>query len=203
MTFELLIDTCRPGTLDDALKSLDLEGQMADKQAREKLEAAWTTEFGEADQVISLWRLPDHEISAGQTSPAQSMGHAGTSDLVRKTRRLQLEMPFDKQFTGGHFYDYRTYTLHPGARDIFMGHMRKVLPVRTRHSRNVGVWTPLDGNRDQIIHLWAYRDLADRARARAAAWQEPAWQAYLAHIFPLVLRMQNAMLVPAPFSPMQ
>jgi len=77
------------------------------------------------------------------------------------------------------------------------------LPVRTQYSRNVGVWTPVDGNSDQIIHIWAYRDLADRARARAGAWQEPEWHSYLDHIFPLIRQMQNALLMPVKFSAMQ
>ncbi len=196
MRFELWTDTCAPGTVPAAVAAL---GAGAAAAAPKRLEALWNTEFGETDQVISLWSIADESGAPAGVDPALPAGLA----ITRQIRPMQLELPYDREFTGGHIYDFRFYTLRPGARDAFMAEMRAVLPVRKRHSSNVGVWTPLAGNPDQVLHIWAYRDLADRNRARAAAWAEPAWQRYLQAVFPLLVRMQTALLVPAPASPMQ
>jgi hypothetical protein len=203
MSFELLIDICPPGTMDKTLDQLSEMHKLALASGNINAEAIWTTEFGEADQVISLWRLPNKTASHDRIETTHLCPPPSTDKHIRISRRLQLEFPFDNQFAGGHFYDFRTYTLYTGMRENFLKHMKKAMPVRTRHSRNVGVWTPVDGNTDQIIHVWAYRDLADRARARAGAWQEPEWRSYLDHIFPLIRQMQNALLMPVKFSPMQ
>ena len=45
--------------------------------------------------------------------------------------------------------DLRTYTLVPG-----------------KQARNVGVWQTGMGQLDEAVHLWAYRDLGDRAAVR-------------------------------------
>jgi len=197
--FELWTDTCAPGTTDAAVDALAAD---ASATGAMRLEAVWNTEFGETDQVLSLWSAPvttTATSTAGAVAPVIAPG----ASFSREKLGLHLELPFDRNFAGGHFYDLRMYTLRPGARDAFMSHMRAALPVRKKHSRNVGVWTPLTGYPDRIFHIWAYRDLADRNRARSKAWQEPDWQQYLEQIFPLTLRMQTALLVPASLSPMQ
>ena len=203
MSFELLIDICPPGTMDKTLEHLSEMQKVASTLGNITAEAIWTTEFGEADQVISLWRLSDKTTSHDRIETSHLRPSPSIDKHIRISRRLKLEFPFDNQFVDGHFYDFRTYTLYPGMREKFLKHMQKALPVRTQYSRNVGVWTPVDGNSDQIIHIWAYRDLADRARARAGAWQEPDWRSYLDHIFPLIRQMQNALLMPVKFSAMQ
>jgi len=51
--------------------------------------------------------------------------------------------------------------------------------------------------------MWVYRDLNDRAAARAKMAQEPEWQAFLAKAMPLLANMQSIVLIPAAFSPMR
>jgi len=195
MRYVLWTLVCAPGANARGLAALE---EAARGAAPWRLVAAWNTEFGETGEILALWNLAD-DAAADAHGPA----FPATPQVQLERVPLEAEFPCDFDFTGGHLYDFRCYTLAPGARDAFLEHMRAALPARKRHSRNVGVWTPSAGNRDQIIHIWAYRDLAERDRARGAAWQEPAWLAYLEHIFPLTRRMRTALLVPAPFSPMQ
>lgn len=202
MKFELTIDLCQPGTMGLALSALESAAGAAGAAHGLKLEASWQTEFGAADEVVSLWSAAGAD-SADAPEAARFLSTPLTASSTRQHKPLSLEMPFDNDFKGGHIYDFRHYRLKQGARETFLQHMGQALPVRKRHSRNVGVWTPRAGERDQVIHVWAYQDLSDRDRARRDAWQEDLWQAYLAQIFPLTERMQNALLVPAPFSPMQ
>jgi hypothetical protein len=51
--------------------------------------------------------------------------------------------------------------------------------------------------------MWVYRDLNDRAAARAKMATEPDWQTFLGKALPLLASMQAIVLIPASFSPMR
>ena len=53
----------------------------------------------------------------------------------------------------------------------------------------------------QVVHMWAYRDLADRAERRSRLLSDPRWRAYAAKVQPLLVGQENKILVPTPFSP--
>lgn len=65
----------------------------------------------------------------------------------------------------------------------------------------VGYFTTEFGPLNQVVHLWAYASLEDRAKRRAKLLSDPSWTAYAAKVQPLVLWQENKILVPAPFSP--
>lgn len=65
----------------------------------------------------------------------------------------------------------------------------------------VGYFTTELGALNQVVHLWAYEDLADRAARRARLLSNPDWKTYAAKVQPLVLSQENKILLPAPFSP--
>ena len=65
----------------------------------------------------------------------------------------------------------------------------------------VGYFTSEIGTLNQIVHLWAYEDLADRAARRSTLLSNPEWKAYSAKVVPLLLTQENKILMPAPFSP--
>jgi hypothetical protein len=59
------------------------------------------------------------------------------------------------------------------------------------------------GQLNEAVHMWAYRDLTERAAVRAKAIADPEWQAFLGRATPLLLDMKSIILVPAPSSPMK
>ncbi|SDY20640.1 NIPSNAP family protein [Delftia lacustris] len=63
----------------------------------------------------------------------------------------------------------------------------------------VGYYTSDSGPLNQIVHLWAYTDLNERAERRARLLAEPRWQAYVARMLPLLQSQESKLLVPAPF----
>lgn len=65
----------------------------------------------------------------------------------------------------------------------------------------VGYFSTEFGPLNQIVHLWAYRDLADREARRRRLAAHPGWQAYVAKIRPWVTNQENKLLIPAGFSP--
>ena len=55
------------------------------------------------------------------------------------------------------------------------------------------------GQLNQVVHMWRYSDLNDRAARRAALAADPGWAEYLAQGAPLIQHMENKILSPAPF----
>jgi NIPSNAP protein len=77
------------------------------------------------------------------------------------------------------------------------------MPVREKYSKNVGVFQTEVAQLNEVVHLWAYRDLNDRAAVRAKTLQDPEWQAFLAKTTPLLVQMHSVALTPVPASPMK
>ena len=99
----------------------------------------------------------------------------------------------------------RIYTLHPGKVPEYMKHYENEgLAVQTRHlPRMVGYFTTEIGPLNQVVHMWGYDSLDQRAERRAALGDDPAWQAYVAKIRPLIITQESKILLPMPWSPIK
>ena len=71
--------------------------------------------------------------------------------------------------------DHRTYELQPGRlREFLALYEREALPVQQKHLGNfVSFFTTEIGNVNEIVHIWVYEDLANRAKRRAAMAADP------------------------------
>ncbi len=74
-------------------------------------------------------------------------------------------------------YDYRVYTLNPGATPAYMAGVRELgLPIRQRHGVTLSGWYRSDiGDLNQVVHIWGYNDLAHMQEAKAAVHADPDW----------------------------
>ncbi|MCC7048034.1 MAG: NIPSNAP family protein [Alphaproteobacteria bacterium] len=101
--------------------------------------------------------------------------------------------------------DERTYTLYPGkVAELFKLYEAEGMPVQTRIlGRMIGFFQTEIGTLNQIVHLWAYDSFEERQRRRTALFQDQQWLAYMAKARPLLMKMENRILVPAPFSPIR
>lgn len=97
----------------------------------------------------------------------------------------------------------RSYTTHPGkALEYIRRYEEEGLAIqRPILGHLVGYFTSEIGALNQVVHLWAYQDLADRAARRAKLLADPRWKLYAAKVVPLLLTQENRIFVPAPFSP--
>lgn len=97
--------------------------------------------------------------------------------------------------------EQRTYTTHPGKwRDYLALYQAEGLAVQQRIlGRMVGYYTSESGPLNQIVHLWAYTDLNERAQRRAGLMADPQWQAYVAKMLPMLQGQESKFLTPAPF----
>ena len=92
-------------------------------------------------------------------------------------------------------YELRTYTLKPGAVPEYEGHFAEALPVRLKYSPLVAFWHVEIGPLNQVLHLWRYDSLQERADVRAAAAKDPSG------VWPpkgldLIVSMENDILIP-------
>jgi hypothetical protein len=77
------------------------------------------------------------------------------------------------------------------------------MPVRENYSKNVGLWQTQIGQLDEVVHMWVYRDLNDRAAVRAKVKEDQEWQAFLAKGNALLLEMKSVVLNPTANSAMK
>lgn len=79
-------------------------------------------------------------------------------------------------------YDHRTYTVRPGTMPKQMALYKEYgYAPQTRHlGQPVLHATTEVGNINIFVHVWAYKDVAERAEKRAAMAADPDWQLYVA-----------------------
>ncbi len=102
--------------------------------------------------------------------------------------------------------DMRIYTIKPALVGEFLELYREhAWPLHQKYlGRCLGWYTGLEGELNQVVHMWAYDSQADRERRRAEMNKDPAWQDYLKKLgqSQLVLHTQNRFLAPTAFSPL-
>ena len=99
----------------------------------------------------------------------------------------------------GSIYEIRTYTVRAGTIQEMVKTWGGYLEERLKLSPLAAVWYSELGPLNQFIHIWPYKDLADRDRVRAesmklSTWPPPSRQ--------FLVKQENCIAVPASFSPL-
>jgi hypothetical protein len=211
MIHELRTYTLQPGKQGEYLKLSADVGRKIRGDNYGKLEGFWTTEFGTLNQAVHLWAYPDL-VERDRLREALSKNEEWTKGYIPQIRSLLLaqenkilsvQLPFKPPATGGNVYELRTYRAFVGRAGEWLGHFKAIMPVREKYSKNVGLWQTEAGQLNEVVHLWAYRDLNDRAATRGKVLQDPEWQTFLGKSAPLLVEMKSVVLMPAAHSPMQ
>lgn len=102
-------------------------------------------------------------------------------------------------------YEMRTYRLRVGAVAAYLKLvLEEGITVQTSHlGQLVGYFFTEIGPLNEIVHIWAYADLNDRAARRAKLAADPRWQEFLPRLQALIETMESKILVPSAFSPLQ
>jgi len=97
----------------------------------------------------------------------------------------------------------RIYTLQPGTVPLYLkAYAEEGLAIQQPILGHlIGYFHTDFGPLNQVVHLWAYDSHAERERRRKELFADPAWLEYIKKIRPYVLRQENKLLIPAPFSP--
>ena len=101
-------------------------------------------------------------------------------------------------------YEMRTYRLKTGSVPAYLKLVEEEgIEVQASHlGQLVGYFSSEIGELNQIVHVWAFQSLDDREARRAALAADPRWQVFLPKIQALIETMENKILKPARFSPL-
>lgn len=99
--------------------------------------------------------------------------------------------------------EQRTYTLQIGAASKYLElYEAEGLAIqRAILGRLVGYFSSDIGALHQIVHMWAYKDYAEREQRRQILNADPDWNTYVPKVRTLQIAQENKILIPAPFSP--
>jgi hypothetical protein len=94
--------------------------------------------------------------------------------------------------------EMRTYTLKPGNIPTFEERFGSALAIRQKFSKLAAFWHTEVGPLNQVIHVWPYDSLDQRASVRAEASKAEGWPPNTRE---LTLEQRSEIFLPAPFSP--
>ena len=214
MIYELRTYTLVPGSQAEYLRLHRDVGRGIRGDRYGKLEGAWTTEFGTLNQFVHLWSYPDlnerERLRQGLAKDEawlreyvpqiRPMLLAQENKILAAVEGVPLTPPAGDH---AHVYELRTYRLHVGRAGEWLSHFKTGLPARQKYSKIVGLWTTEVSQLNQVVHLWAYRDLNHRSEVRAKAPQDPEWKAFLGKGAPLLAHMESVVLLPTETSPLK
>jgi len=102
--------------------------------------------------------------------------------------------------------EQRTYDIDPGVpmQEFLQNYEQLGLPAQKEILEGfVGYFTTEFGTQNQVHHFWAFEDLEERRRRRAALAQDPRWQECISIVRPMIIRWNNVIMYPTSFSPMR
>lgn len=102
-------------------------------------------------------------------------------------------------------FEMRTYTMRPGVvADYLAFYDREGRAIHCGHLGDpVAWWFTEVGPLNQVIMVWRYENHADREARRERLAADPAWTAFAAKTGAYITTMENKILRPAFFSPLQ
>ncbi len=168
-------------------------------------------DVGTVNTLIHIWGYKDiadrqARRDAMAADPAWKAWLAqGQGRFASQENRIMKPAPFwpmPGQPSGSYgLVDYRLYTTFHGKAPEFMKvYETKGLATQLKHLGNCVGWYQADiGGLNQVLHMWGYKDAADRQTRRAAMAADPAWGEYLKAATPLLARMETQLLLNAPF----
>jgi hypothetical protein len=211
MIHELRTYTVRQMTLPKMINDSATVSRAIRKDDYGKLEGYWSTEIGPLNQVMHLWSYAD--LNERMRLRAE---------LAKNPRWTQEYLPLHKEILvrqevrfltpviapvapveTPNVYEFRRYRTIPGGVRPWVALIQKILPVREKYSRIVGLWITEAPEAHEACHIWAYKDLNHRAQVRAAAVADPDWQVFLKESAPLLDEMHSTIMLPAPHSPLK
>jgi hypothetical protein len=211
MIYELRTYTLQPGKQAEYLKLNNEVGRAVRGDDFGKLEGSWTTEFGTLNQFWHLWSYASFderdrlraELAKKDEWTKGYVPRIRPLILAQENKFLSPQLPLKPPTETGNVYELRWYRTHTGKAGEWLGHFKAIMPTREKYSKNVGLWQTEAGQLNEVVHLWAYRDLNHRAQVRADVLKDPAWQEFLGKTAPLLVEMKSIVLIPAPASPMK
>ncbi|GAM17173.1 hypothetical protein SAMD00019534_003480 [Acytostelium subglobosum LB1] len=92
-------------------------------------------------------------------------------------------------------YELRTYSISLENWNNFIALTQDHIHLRTKHSKLCGYWMSELGGINEVVHLWEYSSLDDRAKVRYNLRFDKEWnEKYMVNMKPYVLKQDNIVL---------
>jgi hypothetical protein len=95
-------------------------------------------------------------------------------------------------------YEIRTYQIAPGSLSEVEKRFGEAYEYRKKYSELTAFLHTEIGPLNEIVHIWGYRDLAERARIRAEAVKDPNWPPKIGEF---IRAMKSEIVTPFSFLP--
>lgn len=202
MIFEMRTYRLQPGTL--ATVEERFAKALAERVKVSPLGAFFHTEVGPLNQIIHIWPYDD----LAHRTRVRSENIPGWPPEIREfivemESKIVVAAPFSPAFTPrrlGNLYEIRSYTMQPGAAPTVIERWAERIEARTRLSPLAACGYTDLGPLNQWIHIWAYQDANERFRIREESRKDGNWPPATRGMF---VRQENALVVPASFSPLR
>ena len=205
MFIEMRTYTLRPGATA-AFEERFVEGLTARLQYS-NLGGLWRSEVGGLNQVVHIWPYESFAERERIGLAARKTGKwpPKTQEFtITQESKIIQPAPFSPPLEErelGNLYEFRTYTYRPGTMPTVLERFGKVIAARTRISPLVMAGHTVIGPLNQYIHVWAYKDGAERDRLRAEALKTvEGWPPQTKEF---VVKQENMLMVPAACSPLK
>ena len=102
-------------------------------------------------------------------------------------------------------YNVRTYTVQPRLMKKYVGMFETMaLPAATRLGmRLIAYFISQNGALNQVVHIWAYENLAEYEKIRATRDEDAEWELFLDSTVGLLVSQKDKFMRPSSFSPLQ
>ncbi len=205
MIIEMRTYTLRPGTLAEAEKRFG--EALPNREKHGKLAAFWHTEVGPLNQIIHLWCYDNFEHRNAVRTAAMK-GPGWPPALGEFITEMQNEVFHPAPFCPpleprqvGPLFEIRQYTLVPGAIPGLIERWSDKIEGRQKFSPLIAGMYSEFGALNKWVHIWAYKDANERTSVRAAAAATGQWPAR--NPPGVVVKQENAFVMPASFSPIR
>jgi hypothetical protein len=101
----------------------------------------------------------------------------------------------------GMLIEQRIYTLQPGKVGTYLElyESRGLSVQKEILGKLVGYYYTEFGHLNQIVHMWAYDNLAERQDRRDRLYNDERWKILLPDLLAMIVKMENHLFRPAPF----
>ncbi len=205
MIVEMRTYRVKPGSIPEVVKRF---GEALEKSGRNKvapLGGFFHTEVGPLNRIIHCW--PYESLGAREKLRAEAMKLSGwpppIGEFIEEMESKIINLaPFSPKLGDrrlGNLYEIRTYTMQPGGAQIVIDAWAEKIEGREKFSPMAFCGHTEIAGLNQWIHVWAYKDVAERFSVRDAARASGAWPPNTRGQF---VRQENMLVVPAAFSPL-
>ena len=170
------------------------------------LGAFFHTEVGPLNRIIHCW--PYENLGERTRLRGEAMKLPGWPPKIQEfleemESKIIIPAPFSPKLEErrlGNLYEIRTYTMLPGATPTVIEKWAERIEGRTKLSPLAFCGHTELGGLNQWIHVWAYKDAAERFAIRDQARATGAWPPATRGQF---VKQENMFVVPAEFSPLR